>query len=164
MFCRILVPLDGSATAEAVLPFARDEARCHNATVVLIRVIAPLRSSLMMVPSLVEQATEKSIQITTEYLDNVASRLRAEGLEVEALPDIFSHVIQFIRDSNKMVDGVYELEGKLPEADETKGAGVDGEVRDFALLCARRAALFTACLWHTAWVNSGEIQLPDWRR
>jgi nucleotide-binding universal stress UspA family protein len=83
MFCRILVPLDGSATAEAVLPFVRDEARCHSATVVLIRVIAPLRDSLMMVPSLVEQATEKSIEIMTNYLEDVASSLRTEGLDVE---------------------------------------------------------------------------------
>lgn len=85
MFCRILVPLDGSATAEAVLPFVIDQARCHNATVVLIRVIAPLRDSLMMVPSLVEQATEKSIEITTEYLEDVASGLRKEGLDVEVV-------------------------------------------------------------------------------
>lgn len=85
MFCRILVPLDGSATAEAVLPFVIDQARCHNATVVLIRVIAPLRDSLMMIPSLVEQATEKSIEITTEYLEDVASGLRKEGLDVEVV-------------------------------------------------------------------------------
>jgi nucleotide-binding universal stress UspA family protein len=83
MFCRILVPLDGSAIAEAVLPFVKDEARCHNARIVLIRVIAPLRSSLMMVPSLIEQATETSLQITTEYLEDVASRLRGDGLDVE---------------------------------------------------------------------------------
>jgi nucleotide-binding universal stress UspA family protein len=85
MFCRILVPLDGSETAEAVLPFVMDEARCHNATVVLIRVIVPLRDSLMMVPSLVEQATEKSIEITTDYLEGVASRLRDEGLDAEVV-------------------------------------------------------------------------------
>jgi nucleotide-binding universal stress UspA family protein len=83
MFCRILVPLDGSETAENVLPFVKEEARCHQATVVLMRVIAPLRSSLMMVPALVEQANKQTNKITKRYLEDIADDLRAEGLEVE---------------------------------------------------------------------------------
>jgi nucleotide-binding universal stress UspA family protein len=83
MYCRILVPLDGSETAEKVLPFVTEEARLHNATIVLLRVIAPFRSSLMMVPSLVEQAREQSLKVTQDYLEKIASRLRSEGFEVE---------------------------------------------------------------------------------
>jgi nucleotide-binding universal stress UspA family protein len=83
MYCRILVPLDGSEKAEKVLPIVKDEARCHNATIVLMRVIAPFRSSVMMVPSLLEQATEQSIRITQDYLDKIASQLRSESFEVE---------------------------------------------------------------------------------
>ena len=83
MYCRILVPLDGSETAEKVLPFVKDEARCHNATIVLMRIIPPFRSSVMMVPSLLEQATEQSMKITQEYLENTASELRSESFEVE---------------------------------------------------------------------------------
>ena len=83
MYCRILVPLDGSKTAEKVLPFVEEEARLHQAAVVLIRVIAPLRSSIMMVPALVEQATEQANKITMRYLENIADQLRAKGLEVD---------------------------------------------------------------------------------
>jgi nucleotide-binding universal stress UspA family protein len=83
MYCRILVPLDGSEIAEKVLPFAAEEARCHEASIVLLRVVAPFRSSLMMVPSLVEQATEQSLKITQNYLEEIASRLRDEGFDVE---------------------------------------------------------------------------------
>lgn len=83
MYCRILVPLDGSETAEKALPFVTEEARCHEATIVLLRVVAPFRNSLMMVPSLVEQATEQSIKITQNYLEEIASRLRDEGFDVE---------------------------------------------------------------------------------
>ena len=87
MFKRILVPLDGSEAAEGVLPIAKGEALCHGATVVLIRVIAPFRSSLMMVPSLFEQASEQALSITESYLEEVADRLRREGLDVETRID-----------------------------------------------------------------------------
>ena len=83
MFKRILVPLDGSEIAEGVLPVVKAEAHCHGATVVLIRVIAPFRSSLMMVPSLLEQANAQALTIVERYLQDVAERLRSEGLEVE---------------------------------------------------------------------------------
>jgi len=83
MFKRILVPLDGSEIAEGVLPVVETGAQCHGATVVLIRVIAPFRSSLMMVPSLLEQANAQALTIVERYLQDVAERLRSEGLEVE---------------------------------------------------------------------------------
>jgi nucleotide-binding universal stress UspA family protein len=84
MFKRILVPLDGSEIAEGVLPVVKAEAQCHGSTVVLIRVIAPFRSSLMMVPSLLEQANAQAMAIVEEYLNDVSERLRSEGLDVEA--------------------------------------------------------------------------------
>jgi nucleotide-binding universal stress UspA family protein len=83
MFKRILVPLDGSKTAEKVLPVAIAEARCHGAAIVVLRVIAPLRSSLMMIPSLVEISNENVMQIVQDYLNDVTERLRSEGLDVE---------------------------------------------------------------------------------
>jgi len=53
MFKRILVPLDGSENAKKVIPIVVTEAKCHNAVVVLLRVIAPLRQSLMTSPNLI---------------------------------------------------------------------------------------------------------------
>jgi nucleotide-binding universal stress UspA family protein len=83
MFKRILVPLDGSKTAEKVLPVAIAEARGHGATLVVLRVIAPLRGSLMMIPSLIETCNESIASIIQNYLDDVVERLRSEGLDVE---------------------------------------------------------------------------------
>lgn len=83
MFKRILVPLDGSENAEGVLPIAKAEAQCHGATIVLVRVVAPFRSSLMMVPSLLEQANAQTMVVVENYLVNVANRLKNEGLDVE---------------------------------------------------------------------------------
>jgi nucleotide-binding universal stress UspA family protein len=83
MYRRILVPLDGSERAEKVLPVVKIEAECHQATVVLLRVIPPLRHSLMTPPALLEETTQQVTEITQNYLEGVAKQLRAEGLEVE---------------------------------------------------------------------------------
>ena len=87
MFKRILVPLDGSEAAESVLPVVAAEANSHGAAVLLIRVIAPFRSSLMLVPGLLEQADEQIAKIVETYMKEVADRLRSEGLEVETKID-----------------------------------------------------------------------------
>ena len=39
MFGKILVPLDGSEMAEAVLPYVEDMAHCYSAEVILLRVV-----------------------------------------------------------------------------------------------------------------------------
>jgi nucleotide-binding universal stress UspA family protein len=83
MFRRILVPLDGSERAEGVLPIVTAEAKSHSAAVVLLRVVPPIRHSLMLTPALLEQTTSQAEKITEEYLRNLAERLRAEGLTVE---------------------------------------------------------------------------------
>ncbi len=83
MYRRILVPLDGSPTAEKVLPIALDEAKIHNATVVLMRVIPPLRGTLMVPLKLQEQLNQQAQSFTEEYLLSVAQKLRDEGLAVE---------------------------------------------------------------------------------
>ena len=87
MFRRVLVPLDGSKAAEEVLPVVKAEAQCHGAIVILIRVIPPLRSSLMTAPSLLEKANEQTKTIVEDYLGAIADRLRSEGLEVETRID-----------------------------------------------------------------------------
>lgn len=42
MYQRILVPLDGSARAEAILPHVREMALRYDATVLLLQVIEPV--------------------------------------------------------------------------------------------------------------------------
>jgi nucleotide-binding universal stress UspA family protein len=76
---RILVPLDGSRLAEAVLPAAASLAKALRARVLLLHVLErdPPRS-VHGEPHLT------SASEANEYLDGVASRLRRQGIEVEA--------------------------------------------------------------------------------
>jgi nucleotide-binding universal stress UspA family protein len=85
MFKRILVPLDGSENAEQVLPFVVEEAKLHGADIVLLRVIAPLRRSLMSIPSVMDQVYRQVENIATEYMTGVAEKLKAEDLQIEYL-------------------------------------------------------------------------------
>jgi nucleotide-binding universal stress UspA family protein len=85
MYRKILVPLDGSETAEKVLPVAMGEGLHHQAKIILLRVIPPLRSSLMLSPKYLEQITEHANTMSQDYLSNVASRLQAEGLDVDTV-------------------------------------------------------------------------------
>jgi nucleotide-binding universal stress UspA family protein len=85
MFKRILVPLDGSEVAEGVLPFVKAEASAHGATVVIMRVVAPFRSTLMMSPALLEQASAQILPMIESYLEETAAGLRDEGFTVETV-------------------------------------------------------------------------------
>lgn len=85
MFTKILVPLDGSENAEKVLPFAITEAEKHNAKIVIIRVIPPLRPALMSIPAVVEKVNQDIEGIVRDYLDKIAISIRTEGLKIEAV-------------------------------------------------------------------------------
>jgi nucleotide-binding universal stress UspA family protein len=87
MFKRILVPLDGSANAEKVLPTAIEMARLHDASVILLRVIAPLRHSLMASPSAINSAFEQIEQIVTDYMNGIAKTFTSEGINVEVVTE-----------------------------------------------------------------------------
>lgn len=82
MINQILVPLDGSKTAEKILPFVMTEARLHEAEVILLRVVAPLRQSLMASPSIINQAYKQIDHIAKDYLEIIAEKLQTEGLIV----------------------------------------------------------------------------------
>jgi len=87
MFKRILVPLDGSENAEKVLPLAIAEAKCHKAAIVLLRVIAPLRQSLMTSPNLLAKIFKELESIAKGSLEEISDKIRAEGIEVETVID-----------------------------------------------------------------------------
>lgn len=78
MFTRILVSLDGSALAEAVLPVVERLATAFGATLVLVHV--PERGAPATVhgePHLTDPAAAAA------YLDGAAEQLRARGIAVE---------------------------------------------------------------------------------
>lgn len=78
MFDRILVPLDGSELAEAILPQLRRLPVSDGATVVLLRVLEVRPHDFTLdFPSLLNDARA--------YADRIARRLSEEGLRVRAI-------------------------------------------------------------------------------
>jgi len=83
MYKRVLVPLDGSMVAEAIVPFILEIAGPLDIDVALLRVIAPT------LPVVVESGgpvaaddAEKLRESAEEYLATVAADLRARGVRV----------------------------------------------------------------------------------
>ena len=75
-----MVPLDGSETAEKVIPFVISEALLHDSEVLLLRVIAPLRRSLSTIPSILGHVYEQVDAIAEDYLERVSETVLAEGI------------------------------------------------------------------------------------
>ena len=84
---RLLVPLDGSAFAEAVLPPAADLARAFDWTVTLLRVVTPSTPVVvdpeLQRPFLPEALLQQARADAEQYLASVAAGLKREGLRVQ---------------------------------------------------------------------------------
>lgn len=109
---RILLPVDGSERAEKAIPAARRVGRGHDAPLYeLVRVIPPLRRfTSSYLPQTVLDAGDVDAAVreeATEYLDALAARLGAGGLDVRT----------------ELVTGVGPAEGILRRAEES-GADV----------------------------------------
>ncbi len=86
MYRKILVPLDGSALAEAALPPVVELAQCTGAHIVLLRVmVTPVYEYMMTDPGVVALTAEARTinrQEVENYLESVAAGLRQKGLAV----------------------------------------------------------------------------------
>ncbi len=95
MFTKILVPLDGSSLAEAVLPSAKALAKAVGAEVLLLRV-----ALAHVFPG--ANPTDEEVRVVEEaeaYIETLAHMLAAEGLQVshavrygKAAPEIIEHI------------------------------------------------------------------------
>lgn len=87
-FERILVPLDGSARAEESLEAAAPIGKAAGGTCILVRVVPPPFPSTPYLPHAVaetERVVERGRLEAEQYLRDMASRLRDEGLRVETV-------------------------------------------------------------------------------
>jgi nucleotide-binding universal stress UspA family protein len=84
MFKTILVPLDGSMRAEAILPQVENLARCFVAKVIFMQVIQPYLVTTdpygAVIP--IVDSVEQQIREVTAYLDTLCEESRWEGIEV----------------------------------------------------------------------------------
>src|SRR5687767_2483574 len=81
---KLVVPLDGSAFAEAALPWATHLAKAHGLKVTLVRVVATYRHSTPIGPDTELQHTGRDWKEAAIYLGTVRQRLEAEGIDVDA--------------------------------------------------------------------------------
>ena len=86
MFMNILVPFDGSETAEQALPFAQDLAMRYDTKLTLLRALRPIKISSAYTSShdLIQEAEAFALEIAKEYLDNLAIGIQNDGIEVTA--------------------------------------------------------------------------------
>jgi nucleotide-binding universal stress UspA family protein len=86
MYQRILVPLDGSATAEQAIPYARLLSKGFKASIELLQVIdGPAEDPAGLAQGAADdQPAERARAQAGEYLANLAGSLRTEGLEVSS--------------------------------------------------------------------------------
>jgi len=83
MYKKILVPLDGSELAEAILPQVRMLAQCADGEIQLLRVTSyPLYDYAAADVMLVESMVEAIKNDAQQYLDRIAGYLRLNGLRV----------------------------------------------------------------------------------
>ena len=87
MYERVLIPLDGSELAEAILPFAEHVAGPLDAEVVLLQVVEPPSAiSALGTGGIIGPDTLYLRQVEAKrYLDTVAGRLQAKGLRVRTV-------------------------------------------------------------------------------
>ncbi len=88
MYHIILVPLDGSPRAEAILPHVTALARAFSAEVVLVQVIEPLpqvTSPGVPVPAMPVAHITELTNIAETYLAQITEQLGRQGLRVRSL-------------------------------------------------------------------------------
>ncbi|MFN8413523.1 MAG: universal stress protein [Anaerolineales bacterium] len=86
MYKKILIPLDGSPLAEAVLPHAKALAMAEGAELVILRVpVIPNLEFLARDPIMAERVIEETEKEAEEYLDLEALKLKKEGNKVTSI-------------------------------------------------------------------------------
>ena len=83
MYSTILVPLDGSKRAEAILRHVENLAECYDATVIFLQVVepVPLSMGLERADIVLGQEYERRIDQAVSYLAALQGEFREKGIE-----------------------------------------------------------------------------------
>jgi len=83
MYKKILVPLDGSSTAEVVLPHAKALAYSEGAEIVLLNVASnPAQEFAFEDPSIAGYSVAQQGEKATKYMSKVCDEIKAAGFKV----------------------------------------------------------------------------------
>lgn len=86
MYQRILVPLDGSKRAEAILPQVESLAQQCGARIILLEVLEPLTHyAATVVPDLISAGATQRTAGVKQYVHDLQANLQARGLTVDAI-------------------------------------------------------------------------------
>ncbi len=88
MYKKILVPLDGSKRAEAILPHVKNLALCFKTEVILFIVIEPgrlLEHDVIIGMSIFQEKLDQQIKETESYLASLLEQFREEDIKVQTL-------------------------------------------------------------------------------
>ena len=86
MYKRILVPLDGSKTAEGVLPHTKALAYSEGAEIVLLTVAAnPALDYVFSDPGIAERAIEDQQTRSKKYMAEMESQFKSAGFKVSTV-------------------------------------------------------------------------------
>ena len=86
MYKKILVPLDGSAVAEGVLPHAKSLAYSEGAELILLTVAAnPAIDYLFSDPGIAETAVQEQVEKSKSYISTIEKELSTAGFKVSTL-------------------------------------------------------------------------------
>lgn len=102
MYKRILVPLDGSETAECILPHVREAAKKYEVEeVILLRVVEPIPAWAIEWgdPTPLQRAEQEA---SRQYLSRVGSQFRSEGLNAREeirVGDTAGSIIDFAKEN-----------------------------------------------------------------
>jgi nucleotide-binding universal stress UspA family protein len=84
MYRKVLVPLDGSVRAEAVLPHVEELAHCYEASLILLRVVdaaAPIGAAGQTYAGLHQRELEQATQEARAYLLPFQGMFREKGID-----------------------------------------------------------------------------------
>jgi nucleotide-binding universal stress UspA family protein len=85
VYKRILLSLDGSALAEEALPHAVAQAEHFQAELIFLRVLKPLGEQFNISLAAAKYAEEVTRELAREYLERVATGVRARGVSVRVI-------------------------------------------------------------------------------
>jgi nucleotide-binding universal stress UspA family protein len=86
MYKKILVPLDGSKTAEEVLPHAKALAYSEGAEIILLNVVAnPAMEFAFSDPGIAAKAIAEEEKLGRKYMKEMETRLKSEKFKVSTV-------------------------------------------------------------------------------
>ena len=83
MYTRILLPLDGSDTAERAVPHATRQAERFRAQLILLRAVEPILYARSL--EALDDVVQQRLDWARDYLESVATEARERGIPVKTV-------------------------------------------------------------------------------